>query len=83
MKISPSANYWVNVRPDTWDVEAPHTEFYATIHDVPRPWDFATLPPTFDRVDTVQQARLSRLLKATYIVASDETRAGAVEKFQC
>lgn len=34
MKISPSTSYWINVRPEEWDVESPSSRHFAGIFGV-------------------------------------------------
>jgi hypothetical protein len=97
VKVGPSANYRVRVRPYAWDNPAQAELFdgvvdlslqlYIPIMFVPDvsavapPWTADALPPLGERLSTPEQARLSQALTASYVVTPNERLADRTERF--
>jgi hypothetical protein len=55
--------------------------FVPDVSAVAPQWDSRFLPASFDEVATVEQARVSTALVASYVVTPNETLAGTQERF--
>ena len=56
--------------------------FVPDVSGVAPPWDGRQLPPSLDQVSTVEQARLSAALLASYAVTPNDTYAGEIARFR-
>jgi hypothetical protein len=97
VKVGPSANYRVRVRPYVWDdpgrpelVEGiidlslqlyVSITFVPDVSDLAPPWTGDGLPPIDQGLSTPAQARLYQALTASYVVTPHETLAGTSERF--